>query len=456
MVAAILPTTNPTSTAIYKTLIALKAGNAIVLSPHPRARRMLLRDRRAAGGGCGEGRSAPGIIECIGSSTIETTQRTDASSPTDVILSTGGSGIVRAAYSSGKPAFGVGPGNVPVLVDTSADIERGARKSRRGKIVRLRYALFNRTNAGGRALACATGFWRPCAISRIGLLRRAQSEAALERLLVGRNFRSIPIASANRAQKIAKMAGFEVPADTPILAVEIAGVGTPIHSRRKNFAGFVALFRREFAAARWTPARPSQASAAWATRAASTHRTTLVSANTPANAGLSSGGEYPTPKGSTGITTNLFPAMTLGCGAIAGNSTSDNISPLHLINIKRLAYDRVAYDRGEMSERSVSKSDVVAAVERYLAQRGVAPAPKPTPAKPVEPPHAPAIQAVDFVCEDDVRRAISRIAQDFHFAESDRHAIRARSCECARYPDSCKRLTSRHAGQFRRAVRRNR
>lgn len=100
--------------------------------------------------------------------------------------------------------------------------------------------------------------------------------------------------------------------------------------------------------------------------------------------------------------------MTLGCGAVAGNSTSDNLSPLHLINIKRLAHAR-PYDRGMVSRAEGGEMDratIVAAVERYLARRGVAVAPAPVASEPPPRPAAPAITIVDFVCEDDVRRAI--------------------------------------------------
>jgi hypothetical protein len=117
----------------------------------------------------------------------------------------------------------------------------------------------------------------------------------------------------------------------------------------------------------------------------------------------------PTPKGSTGISTNLFPAMTLGCGALAGNSTSDNISPLHLINIKRLAYavdaGRSTNMPGELDPTKIDRAQIVSAVERFLSSlpssKGVTRTP-PAPAPEPEPPIA------DFVCEDDVRKAIAQ------------------------------------------------
>jgi hypothetical protein len=118
----------------------------------------------------------------------------------------------------------------------------------------------------------------------------------------------------------------------------------------------------------------------------------------------------PTPTGSTGISTNLFPAMTLGCGAVAGNSTSDNISPLHLINIKRLAY---AVDASpmplEIDPKNIDRAQIISAVERFLASRADA-APKEAAPIAAAPPE-PAI--TDFVCEDDVRKAVAQSKKIF-------------------------------------------
>src|SRR6185295_19228728 len=133
VVAAILPTTNPTSTAIYKSLVSLKAGNAVVLSPHPNAKNctcetanILYQAALAAG-------APEDIIQCINTPTLEATNALMRHEKTGVILSTGGAGIVKAAYSSGKPAFGVGPGNVPVLIEKTADIADAVAKIVSGK-----------------------------------------------------------------------------------------------------------------------------------------------------------------------------------------------------------------------------------------------------------------------------------------------------------------------------------
>ena len=122
VVAAICPTTNPTSTTIFKTIIALKAGNAIVMSPHPRAKQCTCATAALLAEAAVRAGAPEGIVQCVTNSTLEGTQALMKHPRTGVILATGGAGMVRAAYSSGKPAFGVGPGNVPVLIDTSADL----------------------------------------------------------------------------------------------------------------------------------------------------------------------------------------------------------------------------------------------------------------------------------------------------------------------------------------------
>src|SRR5205085_1825334 len=122
VIAAILPTTNPTSTAIYKTLVSLKAGNGIVISPHPRAHRCTCETAAILYRAALEAGAPEDIIGCVDTATIEGTNALMRHERTGVILSTGGAGIVKAAYSSGKPAYGVGPGNVPVLLERSADV----------------------------------------------------------------------------------------------------------------------------------------------------------------------------------------------------------------------------------------------------------------------------------------------------------------------------------------------
>jgi acetaldehyde dehydrogenase (acetylating) len=401
VIAAVLPTTNPTSTAIYKTLIALKSGNAIVLSPHPRARQCSCETAALLATAAQQAGAPEGLVVCIGTSTIEATNELMRHRRTAVILSTGGSGMVRAAYSSGKPAFGVGPGNVPVLVDTSADIENAAAKIIEGKCFD-----YGTLCSSEQTVVAERGLREKLVAafkSRHAFFADATQTAVLERLLITKHFAINPECVGQSPQKIAKMAGFEIPADAPIIIVELGGIGREYPLSAEKLSPVLSLyFVENFAAALdacEAVLRFGGLGHTCGIYATDDSRIREYAMRMPAYRVVAN---TPTPKGSTGITTNVFPAMTLGCGAIAGNSTSDNISPLHLINIKRLAYDRGGMFQ---PDEKVNRADVIAAVERYLARRGVS-APATTAPEPVEPPPEPAIAIAEFVCEDDVRRAI--------------------------------------------------
>ena len=434
VVAAILPTTNPTSTAIYKTLIALKAGNAIVLSPHPRAKSCTCETAAILQNAALQAGAPEGLVQCILNSTLEGTTALMKHLRTAVILSTGGSGVVRAAYSSGKPAFGVGPGNVPVLIDKSADIDDAVAKVVEGKafdfgtVCSSEQAIVAERGLRERILAALN--------ARRAFLCDARQADALAKLLVKPAFGINPECVGQSPLKIAKMAGFEVPAGTSILAVEIHGVGKDHPLSAEKLSPVLALyFVADFAAALEgceAVLRFGGLGHTCVIHATDEAKIREFAARMPAFRVLVN---TPAPHGSTGITTNVFPAMTLGCGAAAGNSTSDNIGPLNLINIKRLAYmtrkPEEAFENMEPASGSVAldRKTVVAAVERYLAKRGVQAAPQLTAAvvdrflvgkragvssTVSSPPGAPELTAqavleiADFVCEADVRAAIAR------------------------------------------------
>ncbi len=420
VVAAILPTTNPTSTAIYKTLIALKSGNGIVLSPHPRAKACTCETAAVLQQAAVHAGAPDGLVGCIYSSTLEGTNALMRHPRTSVILSTGGSGIVRAAYSSGKPAFGVGPGNVPVLVDRSAAVEDAIAKVVEGKsfdfgtVCSSEQSVVAEHSLRDRIVAALQ--------ARGAFLCDARQTETLAKLLLTPNFTVNPDCVGQPAPKIAHMAGFDVPPATSILVVEIQGVGKQHPLSAEKLSPVLSLyFVPDFAAA--LEACEALLRFGGLGHTAVIHSTDdarirefalrmpafRILANTSA------------PQGSTGITTNVFPAMTLGCGAVAGNSTSDNIGPLHLINIKRLAYmTRKAEEAFESREFSgatpgVDRDAVVAAVERYLARRGLdakrggdETSHTPIASEPRETPGQQQIQVVDFVCEDDVRRAVAQ------------------------------------------------
>jgi acetaldehyde dehydrogenase (acetylating) len=388
VVAAVLPTTNPTSSAIYKTLIALKGGNAIVISPHPRAHKCTCATTSLMYQAAIEAGAPEGIIQCVNTATIEGTNALMRHEKTGVILATGGSGIVKAAYSSGKPAFGVGPGNVPVLVDTSADLSDAVAKIVTGKsfdfgtVCSSEQALVAESTLRDRIIALLKE-------QKAYIATDAQKEA-LGKLLVGQNWTINPQCVGQAPTKLARMAGFEVPPDTSIICCEIGGVGKQFPLSMEKLSPVLSLhFVSDYSTALDTCFALLKFGGLGHTAviyAKNDARIREYGLRMPAMRVLVN---TPSPQGSTGITTNVFPAMTLGCGAAAGNITSDNVGPQHLINIKRLAYvvrkPEEAFEMpldinqapGGPSESAVTvgpvdRNTVVAAVEKYLAARGFA------------------------------------------------------------------------------------
>ena len=452
VVAAVLPTTNPTSTAIYKSIIALKAGNAIVISPHPRAKGCTCATAELLHQAAIRAGAPEGIIQCVANATMEGTNALMRHEKTSLILSTGGSGIVKAAYSSGKPAYGVGPGNVPVLIDTSADLGEAVRKTVAGK------SFDYGTVCSSEQAIVAEKSLKPRILEALksngAYLCNAEEGAKVARTVLTPKLGVNPECVGQAPEKIARMAGFSVPAGTRILAVEINGIGKEHPLSAEKLSPVLALyFVDDFAAAMDACENILKMGGLGHTcviHAQDDAKIRAYGLRMPAHRILVN---TPSPQGSVGITTNVFPAMTLGCGAVSGNATGDNIGPSHLFHIKRIARwvrsAEEAFPDGVLSKTSatvissgtnvkIDKNTVLQAVERYLAQRGVhtvasrgtvaeqvvdrflqARQAPPTagaattgcalPA-PTAPPTAaaPVVTVVDFVCEDDIRQALRR------------------------------------------------
>ena len=387
VVAAILPTTNPTSTAIYKTLVSLKAGNGIVISPHPRAFRCTCETAGILYRAALEAGAPENIIQCVDTATLEGTNALMRHERTAVILATGGHAMVRAAYSSGKPAFGVGPGNVPVLVDTSADLDDAI-----PKIVTGKSFDYGTVCSSEQAIVAEAGL-RDRIISLLKaqkayICNEAQTQA-LGKLLITHNWTVNPNCVGQSPTRIAQMAGFEVPPDTTIICCELAGVGKQHALSAEKLSPVLSLyFVQDFGTAMDTCFALLKFGGAGHTAciySKNDERTRQYAMRMPAFRILVN---TPTPQGSTGITTNVFPSMTLGCGALAGNSTSDNVGPQHLMNIKRLAYVvRKPEEAFEMPldyhaapaaappagvAGPIDRNTLISAVERYLSSRGIA------------------------------------------------------------------------------------
>ncbi len=391
VVAAIIPVTNPTSTVIFKTLISLKAGNGIVISPHPNARRCTCYGAELLHRAAVEAGAPEGLIQAIESPSLEATQALMKHDLTGVILATGGSGMVRAAYSSGKPAFGVGPGNVAVLMERTADVKDAVAKVVDGK--RFDYG----TVCSSEQSLVVEEVLRDQVLAelrarRVHFCDEAQKQA-LRQLLVTPRGTINPKCVGQSPTKLADMAGFQIPPDTSILVAEISQVGKQEPLSAEKLSPVLALF---FVSDFESGCRICDQ----VLHFGGYGHTCVIFSNDDARIrqfalrmpAMRVMVNVAAPAGSTGVTTNLWPSMTLGCGAMAGNITSDNVGPLHLINIKRLAYEvrtpEQAYHVPTYDAKAArpataplaalpatARDAVEAAVDRYLASRGIAPAP---------------------------------------------------------------------------------
>jgi acetaldehyde dehydrogenase (acetylating) len=338
VVAGIIPSTNPTSTAIFKILIAIKSRNAIVLSPHPSAAKCINESARVMReAAVNEGLPAE-AIGCMTLATIEGTEALMKHKQTAVILATGGIGLVRAAYSSGKPAFGVGPGNVPVFIERTADVPKAVQDILTGK------CFDNGTIcASEQAVVCDAPIEKAVReqFKAQGGHFLSASEADQLGKIVATPQRSLNPGIVGRSvEVIAKMAGINVPPGTRCLLADVAGVGREFPLSMEKLSPILAFYvvdgltrgaERCYEILRYGgmghTAGVHTRSREAAVRFGGEMPASRITVNTP------------TTHGAIGFSTALPPSMTLGCGSWGGNVTSDNVSPLHLLDIKRVAFE---------------------------------------------------------------------------------------------------------------------
>ncbi|HYJ88653.1 MAG TPA: aldehyde dehydrogenase family protein [Pyrinomonadaceae bacterium] len=338
VVAGIIPSTNPTSTAIFKILIAIKSRNAIVLSPHPSAAKCINESARVMReAGVKEGLPAE-AIGCMTMATIEGTEALMKHKQTAVILATGGIGLVRAAYSSGKPAFGVGPGNVPVFVERTADVAKAVQDILTGK------CFDNGTIcASEQAVVCDAPIEQAVReqFKAQGAYFVSQSEADQLGKVVATPQRSLNPAIVGRSvEVIAKMAGISVPPGTRCLIADVAGVGREYPLSMEKLSPILAFYvvdglvkgaERCYEVLRYGGMGHTAGIHTRSREAAVQYGSEMPASRITVNT--------PTTHGAIGFSTALPPSMTLGCGSWGGNVTSDNVSPLHLLDIKRVAFE---------------------------------------------------------------------------------------------------------------------
>ncbi len=341
VIAAVIPTTNPTSTAIFKTLIALKTRNAIIISPHPRAKKStiaatkLVLDAAVAAG------APEGIIDWIDIPSLEMTNL--VMKEADIILATGGPGMVKAAYSSGKPAIGVGPGNTPAIVDESADI-----------IMAVNSIIHSKTFDNG--MICASeqsvivhknvydAVKHEFAARGCYFLKEDEIEKVRKTILINGALNAKIVGQS--AFKIAELAGVKVPEGSKLLIGEVESVELSEEFAHEKLSPVLAMYKAEDVGDAFGKAEQLIADGGYGHTSsiylnvtteqeklnefARRMKTCRILVNTPSS------------HGGIGDLYNfkLAPSLTLGCGSWGGNSVSENVGVKHLINIKTVAERR--------------------------------------------------------------------------------------------------------------------
>jgi acetaldehyde dehydrogenase (acetylating) len=338
IVAALIPCTNPTSTAIFKSIISLKGRNAIVMSPHPKARGCILEATRILhDAACSVG--APRhLVQCMTVPTLEGTQELMRNRLTSVILATGGSDMVRAAYSAGKPAYGVGPGNVPAYVDRTADVSKAARDIIAGK------SFDWGTVCASEQSVVAD---RPIAGKLMEEMRRAggyfctaEEKARLQAVMVDKRGHLNAEIVGRSPQHIGGLAGLKIPPAVRALVVLLDDVGVkdPLSCEKLSpVLGFYVVDG-------WKAGCDLSVRILEYGGVGHTFAIHCQDPNIVMEFGLHKPAfriivNSPATHGAIGYTTGLIPSMTLGPGTWGGSITSDNVGPLHLVNIKRVAWE---------------------------------------------------------------------------------------------------------------------
>lgn len=337
LIAAVIPTTNPTSTAIYKTLLSLKTRNAIIISPHPRAKNCTNEAAKIVLEAAVEAGAPEGIIGWIDVPSLELTNT--VMKEADIILATGGPGMVKAAYSSGKPAVGVGPGNTPVIIDDTADIKMAVSS-----------VIHSKTFDNGMICASEQSVtildkvynearnefeYRGCYFLKGGELDKVRRT-----IIIDGNLNAKIVGQS--AYTIATMAGVKVPKETKILIGEVTSVDLSEEFAHEKLSPVLAMYKAKTFDEALDKADQLVKDGGYG-------HTSCLYVDTNEKAKLDKFESRmktcrilintPTSQGGIGDLYNfkLAPSLTLGCGSWGGNSVSENVGVKHLLNIKKVA-----------------------------------------------------------------------------------------------------------------------
>lgn len=357
VITALIPVTNPTSTSIYKALIALKSGNSIIFSPHPHALNSIKRSAQILNSVAVQNGAPDGIITCLGMPTLDGTNELMKHKDVAMILATGGGGMVRAAYSSGTPALGVGPGNVPVFIERSADIPLAVQRIFEGK-----------TFDNGTVCSSEQSIITEKVVEdevKNEIVRQGGYFLQGEKLDKVIQIMDKPDGSLNpkivgkSAMDLSKMADIEVPENTRVLLCEEKGIGKEFPFSKEKLSCLLGFYTvKDSGEAIDLSKQLLEYGGLGHTSSIHSNDEEIIkqyALNQPVSRVVVN---TPSSLGAVGMTTNLAPALTLGSGAIGGSATSDNISPLNLINIKSMAY---GIEKEDVKEENVHEllEDVV-------------------------------------------------------------------------------------------------
>jgi len=338
VIAAIVPSTNPTSTVCYKAIIALKAGNAIVFSPHPKAIGCTRSAAEIVAKAAEQAGAPKGAVACLSIPSLQGCQELMGAEQVDLILATGGPGMVRAAYSSGKPAIGVGAGNGPAYIHRSADVSHALQC-----ILESKSFDFGTVCASEQSIIVERSMEQQvkAQAQKMGFYFMDKEEAGrLAKLLFRPNGALNPEIVGKSAEVLAKMAEIRIPAGTKVLVAREQEAGPTRPYSMEKLCPVLAFFVMDSEQAVLDKAievlTHEGSGHTFAMHATDRDVIRRFGLQIPVSRFLVN---TPAALGGIGATTGLFPALTLGCGAVGGSSSSNNISPLDLINIRRIAWD---------------------------------------------------------------------------------------------------------------------
>lgn len=343
VIAAIVPSTNPTSTVCYKAMIALKSGNAIIFSPHPKALACTLRASRIVAEAAEKAGAPKGCVSCLTIPSLDGCRELMGANEVKLILATGGPAMVKAAYSSGKPAIGVGAGNGPAYLHPSCDMKDALEK-----------ILASKTFDNGTVCASEQSIiveksmaeeTQKLAESMGYYFLKEQEAKSLGAILFRPNGALNPDIVGKSTGVLAEKAGFSVPQSVKILVAREQDVGAKYPYSHEKLCPVLAWFVVENEEAAKSLAmkvlRHEGAGHTFSIHAKDKEAVRRFCRDIPVSRFLVNA---PAAQGGIGAQTKLFPALTLGCGAVGGSSSSENISPMHLVNIRRVAWGQTKED----------------------------------------------------------------------------------------------------------------